>query len=405
MNMAVRSYGVTRQGYLIKRKQLDGCLNAVEEAIERGEDVVSLELERSLRSLVPAVSQGMFLAAALEHIFASQEQLFSCQAHDEALDHDLVACCEDASTITWSFTTGEPHVTRVGRISEADAKDLTARIRDRLGEFPLLLLEAHEQRAWVPLRHRSWEQYVRLEFSLSRSRSYELLDQARVIRALRLAAPTQRIPPISALAANQIKPLLGEVVDELRRHVGGERQVNGAGHIDGVVRDVVARARARVAISKASQSLSRSRRSAQKPSRSNLRLVSDRDTEPAPAIPVASPRLIDVVALLAHQIPAADLVRTLSDAESEQLVQLPQAVRWLEELLIAWSARRAASIENPGESTTQHLESGATGPQTKIRRLSADSKPHPSTDREDETSQYFGNVRNSGHVVVATPHA
>jgi hypothetical protein len=397
MNMAITSCGVARQGYLVKRKQLDGCLNAVEEAIERGEDVVSPELDRSLHSLVPGVRRGMFLTAALEHIFASQEQLFSYQATEEPLDHDLVACCEDASNFTWSLTSGEPHVTRGWQISEAAAKDLTARIRDRLGEFPLLLLEAHEQRAWVPLRHRSWEQYVRLEFSLSRSRSYELLDQARVIRALRLAAPSQRIPPISALAANQIKPLLGEVVDELRRQVGGERPETVGGHIDGVVRDVVARARARAAISKASASISR-------PTRSNLRLLSDRDTQPDPAIPVDSPSLIDVVALLARQASAVDVLRNMSDAESEQLADLPQAVSWLGELLIAWSTRHAAFAEKPSGSTTQHLESGAIGTKGKIRRVSADPNLLPSSGPSEGTGQFFGDVRSSGHV-VANPHA
>jgi hypothetical protein len=341
MNLAVSSVVASRQGYLVKRKQLDRCLNAVEEAIERGEDVVSLGLEKTLRPVVPAVGRGMFLPAALDHIFASQEQLFSCQSQDEPGSDYRPAGQPDGSPIGWLFSSDEARMAKGRQISEADAKDLTIRIRDGLGEFPLLLLEAHEKRAWIPLRHRSWEQYVRLEFSLSRSRSYELLDQARVVRALRLAAGTQRIPPISALAAIEIKPLLGEVVDELREQLSAERQANVSAQIDCVVRDVVARARSRAAISKGFQSPQR--RSQPESSRVNLRLVSNSEPQSHPTAFVASPILSEVVAMLAHQAPAAEVAQGLCHDEIEQLIDLPLAVRWLQELLVAWSTRRAES--------------------------------------------------------------
>jgi hypothetical protein len=341
MNVAAAgNFAVSRQGYLVKRKQLDRCLSAVEEAIERGEDVVSLGLERTLRPVVPAVGRGMFLPVALDHVFASQEELFACQARGESGGAQGAAGQADGSHISWSFGADEAQAARERQISVADAKDLTIRIRDGLGEFPLLLLEAHEKRAWVPLRHRSWERYVRLEFSLSRSRSYELLDQARVVRALRLAAGTQRIPPISALAAIEIKPLLGEVVEELRRHVSAERQANMSEQIDSVVRDAVARARTRAAIAKVSQSQSGLRIGS---SRAALRLLADPEPLSCATSSVVLPGLKEAVAMIAHQAPAAEVARSLGDNEIDQLIDLPQAVRWLQELLLALSDRREMS--------------------------------------------------------------
>jgi hypothetical protein len=325
MKMAISTLDETREGYLVRRKQLDRCLNAVEEAIERGEDVVTAHLEESIRPSVPPVARGMRLGEALEHVFASQERLFSCQVGNEPLELHVGDCHNDLAGSGWRFKSDQAHELTRPEITEADAKDLTTRIRQGLGEFPLLLLEAHEKRAWIPLRHRSWELYVRLEFSLSRSRSYELLDQARVIRALRIAASTQRIPPISALAANQIKPLLNEVIEELRHLVSD--QLGGGLQVDGLVRDVVARARARVPVSKSSHA----------PSGQSSVAPPNRPAKPDAMALVPKPSLGEIVALLAHQAPAAEVMRSLSHEERKQLIDLPVAVSWLQELLVQWS--------------------------------------------------------------------
>lgn len=367
MNLPASSYGVARQGYVVKRKQLDRYLAAVEEEIERGEELVSPQLAGTLRPLVPAVERGMFLADALELVFASQEELFSCQAPDEPLNHHLAAGHTDGPHVSWSLSSHQARLTSGRQISVADAKELTSRIRDGLGDMPLLLLEAHEERAWIPLGHRSWEQYVRLEFGLSRSRSYELLDQARVIRALRLAAATERIPPISALAAIQIKPRLGEVVDEVRRRLCGERNPNVSEQIDNIVRDAVAGARTRASVSKAPASPTEF-------SRTKLRLMSERETTTATSTGVALTHLIDAIAVLAHLPPAVDVAGGLSDDESEQLFHLPAAARWLSELLIEWTARHSLPHPELNRTTKARSESRPIPAQGRIARRSPESE-------------------------------
>jgi hypothetical protein len=65
----------------------------------------------------------------------------------------------------------------------------------------------------------TWDSYVRKEFGYSRSRSYEFLDQARVVRAIRQAAASDAIPDVSAYTARIIKPHLHEVVQEIRERL------------------------------------------------------------------------------------------------------------------------------------------------------------------------------------------
>src|SRR2546423_10056480 len=73
-------------------------------------------------------------------------------------------------------------------LDERTAGVLTDRIRHAKEQVCLLLLEAHERRAPAALGYRSWGDYVRMELGLSRRRSYELLDQARVVRTAQDAA-------------------------------------------------------------------------------------------------------------------------------------------------------------------------------------------------------------------------
>jgi hypothetical protein len=64
----------------------------------------------------------------------------------------------------------------------------------------VLLLQAHEQRAWAALGYPSWAAYIEAEFSMSRSRSYQLIHQARVIKELEAVAGVSTSVDISEAA-------------------------------------------------------------------------------------------------------------------------------------------------------------------------------------------------------------
>src|SRR5690606_572637 len=69
-----------------------------------------------------------------------------------------------------------------------EARDTTNRPKQTAGELWRLLLDAYERQAWRALGYASWKAYVESEFTITRQRAYQLLDQGRVIRLLQEAA-------------------------------------------------------------------------------------------------------------------------------------------------------------------------------------------------------------------------
>lgn len=108
----------------------------------------------------------------------------------------------------------------VDTIGRAEAKALTERIRKHIDAAWQDITLAYEGKAWKAMGYASWEAYVKAEFDMGRSRSYQLLDQGRVIRAL--AAATGEVSTsvdISEAAARDIKPELPAVTAEIKQRV------------------------------------------------------------------------------------------------------------------------------------------------------------------------------------------
>lgn len=102
-------------------------------------------------------------------------------------------------------------------ISVDDARALTDRIKNAAEQVWSLLLEAHERRAWAALGYGRWEDYVRAEFDMARSYSYQVLDHARVVQAIQHASGMSATADIlTEREARDIKPILPEVVDKVR---------------------------------------------------------------------------------------------------------------------------------------------------------------------------------------------
>ncbi|MES0040034.1 hypothetical protein [Mesorhizobium sp. M0091] len=105
-------------------------------------------------------------------------------------------------------------------LTEREAVALTGRIRKAVDSAWALLLEAQEREAWKALKYASWEAYVRAEFSLSRSRSYQLLDQGRVIAAIAEATgDLSTSVDISEAVARDIKADLPSVTADIKTRV------------------------------------------------------------------------------------------------------------------------------------------------------------------------------------------
>jgi hypothetical protein len=209
---------------------LDNCLEHLEAASEGGARQVSPKLAARISKMVPSVAAGITISEALDLVFKEQEAV-------QRFDPDRELSSVDGTKGSSVGRLDE----RADPIDRTAAQVLTDQIKEALEPPSLLLLEAHERRAWYALGYRSWEAYARLEFGLSRSRSYELIDHGRVIKAVMTAARLKSLPEISAYAAEQLKPALGFALEQIASRVSEDA---GETHARQVVREVVARTRA-----------------------------------------------------------------------------------------------------------------------------------------------------------------
>ena len=202
---------------------LDACLQALEDAHERDESLVPDPVMKAFWPHLPWLSATMSIRQAIDIVFAEQESILreAGALSGEYGDGRLALRPGGGPAIparVREFASMEP-------LDEAGARRLTEHIRTATRQVCLLLLEAHERRVWVVLNYTRWEDYVATEFGFSRSRSYELLDQGRVILALQEAACLTQIPDISGYTASQIKHCLPEITENIRARVqdgGGE---------------------------------------------------------------------------------------------------------------------------------------------------------------------------------------
>lgn len=134
-----------------------------------------------------------------------------------------------------------------------EARELTDKIAGTVTTAWVLLSDAHDKRVWIPLGYPTWEAYVKAEFNISRSRSYHLMDQAKVIREVeavlnafpadRSLYPMSTSVDITEAAARELKPILPEVLDGIKARVNEDTPPDVAADI---ARDEIAKARASV---------------------------------------------------------------------------------------------------------------------------------------------------------------
>lgn len=107
-------------------------------------------------------------------------------------------------------------------LSENQARQLTDSIRNASEVLWMLIARAHSGKAWQALGYGTWGDYVKAEFDMSRSRSYQILDQARVIQAIEAAVPEGTpVSPISEAVARDLKDVLEEIVPTIRERTEG----------------------------------------------------------------------------------------------------------------------------------------------------------------------------------------
>lgn len=106
-------------------------------------------------------------------------------------------------------------------LGKAEARALTERIRKHIDAAWADITRAYEGKAWKAMGYSSWEAYVKAEFDMSRRRSYQLLDQGRVIHAIEEATGenVHHGTQIPERVARELKDDIPAAVEEIKARV------------------------------------------------------------------------------------------------------------------------------------------------------------------------------------------
>jgi hypothetical protein len=297
---------------------LDACLHVLEDANERGEEIVSAALASRLCAHVPEVAIGQAINTALELVFTEQQ------------------LCIGGVSVLGRPKVPKSRTCRPTYLSAAAARKLTDTLKGELDLRPktcLLLLKAHDGRAWSALTYRTWASYVRQEFNLSRSSSYELLDQARVIQALRNAVGMSGIPDIPAYWSVEIKPCLDTVVAAAQARVAAHMPRN-EDERNSLVREIVQQKRAEL-------QFCRSRLTEMNTQAHPHTLQPIRGSQ---AELVDKARLLGAIYYLTSLPPAAKVLEAVGNGLNLTPVELRQATRWLSQFVALLLERDAKAV-------------------------------------------------------------
>ena len=102
-------------------------------------------------------------------------------------------------------------------MSKEKASMLTEDIKSTTTALYVLLKQAHDEKAFIAMGYKTWTEYVEKEFEFSRTRSYQLINQANVIE--QIEESTGFPIYITERDARAIKKRLPEITEKLKVEV------------------------------------------------------------------------------------------------------------------------------------------------------------------------------------------
>lgn len=101
-------------------------------------------------------------------------------------------------------------------MSTEEAQEITDAIRSAATATFILLARAHEQQAHKALGYETWADYVKKEFDMSASRSYQLLDMNRVVQEIESVTPDGTSVCLTEAQARDIKRELPKITERIK---------------------------------------------------------------------------------------------------------------------------------------------------------------------------------------------
>lgn len=131
---------------------------------------------------------------------------------------DILEIIEELEDYQIEPKAGMELVEFIDEISEEDARHLTDTIKATATATYLLIAEAHRRKAHKALGYETWASYVKEEFNISVGRSYQLIDQAKVIEEIESVAPENTEVKLSEAQARSIKQRLPEITNTIKEN-------------------------------------------------------------------------------------------------------------------------------------------------------------------------------------------
>lgn len=124
-----------------------------------------------------------------------------------------------------------------GAMTRQMARDLTDSIKASVTATYILVKKAHDLNAWRSLGYKTWEEYVKNEFDMSAARSYQLINQATVIKQLEDASPEGTKVMLTEAQARDIKKELPNITEKVKAATAGASPSVAAKKIKDIVDD------------------------------------------------------------------------------------------------------------------------------------------------------------------------
>lgn len=123
-------------------------------------------------------------------------------------------------------------------MSEAKAREITDAIRAAATATYVLLAQAHEGKAYKALGYDTWADYVREEFDITASRSYQLLDLSKVVKEIESATPDHTVIKLTEAQARDIKRELPKITERIKEETEGLAPAEAADTVDRIIEDI-----------------------------------------------------------------------------------------------------------------------------------------------------------------------
>lgn len=123
-------------------------------------------------------------------------------------------------------------------MSEDEAHNITDAIKSSATATYILLAQAHQHKAWKALGYSTWADYVKEEFDISASRSYQLLDLSKAVAMLESATPEGTAVKLTEAQARDIKRELPNITEQIKEETKDLSPEDASEEVDRIIDEI-----------------------------------------------------------------------------------------------------------------------------------------------------------------------